>query len=122
MWDDVATLVRARMNRRIEDYKAAGTFPRIMVLDGACLYRKLQHPASDCYHFLSGHSDYKIDKDGEMVSGRAAEIFAEHMFKAAEFAALFFCQPAGGPAVQGGKHRRRKEPMGARQRRPPLKS
>eukprot|EP00959_Pyramimonas_sp_CCMP1952_P252574 5277130-Pyramimonas_sp.AAC.1 len=24
LWDDAATLVRAQMNRRIEDYKAAG--------------------------------------------------------------------------------------------------
>eukprot|EP00959_Pyramimonas_sp_CCMP1952_P116037 2425806-Pyramimonas_sp.AAC.1 len=33
MWDDVATIVRARMNRRIEGYKAVGTFPLIMILD-----------------------------------------------------------------------------------------
>eukprot|EP00959_Pyramimonas_sp_CCMP1952_P100922 2111089-Pyramimonas_sp.AAC.1 len=59
MWDDVATLVRARMNRRIEGYKAAGTSPRIMILDGASLYRKLQHPPGDFYHFVSEHSDYK---------------------------------------------------------------
>eukprot|EP00959_Pyramimonas_sp_CCMP1952_P374262 7837945-Pyramimonas_sp.AAC.1 len=73
MWDDVATLVRARTNRRIEDYKAAGAFPRIMILDGACLNRKLRHPSSDFYHFLSEHSDHKIDKDGQMVRGSAAE-------------------------------------------------
>eukprot|EP00959_Pyramimonas_sp_CCMP1952_P334332 7001777-Pyramimonas_sp.AAC.1 len=87
MWDDVATLVRARMNRRIEDYKAAGTFARIMILDCACLYRKLQHPQRDFYHFLSEHSDYKVDKDGHMVKGKAAEICAEHMFKAAKLSA-----------------------------------
>eukprot|EP00959_Pyramimonas_sp_CCMP1952_P036129 755799-Pyramimonas_sp.AAC.1 len=67
MWDDVATLVRAQMNRRIEDYKAAGICPRIMILDGACLYRKLRHPAGDSYHFLSEHSDYQIDRDGRPV-------------------------------------------------------
>eukprot|EP00959_Pyramimonas_sp_CCMP1952_P069935 1460197-Pyramimonas_sp.AAC.1 len=102
MWDDVATLVRARMNRRVEDYEAAGTFPRIMVLDCACFYRKLQRPSSDVYHFLSEHSGSKIDKDGQMVRGKAAEMFGEHIFKAAKLAALLFCQPSGGPAVQGG--------------------
>eukprot|EP00959_Pyramimonas_sp_CCMP1952_P349168 7315804-Pyramimonas_sp.AAC.1 len=30
-------------------------------------------------------------------------MFAEHMLQAAELAALFFCQPSGGPAVQEGK-------------------
>eukprot|EP00959_Pyramimonas_sp_CCMP1952_P179911 3762205-Pyramimonas_sp.AAC.1 len=39
MWDGAATLVRARMNRLIEGCKAVGTFPRIMILDGASLYR-----------------------------------------------------------------------------------
>eukprot|EP00959_Pyramimonas_sp_CCMP1952_P399759 8376271-Pyramimonas_sp.AAC.1 len=102
MWDDVATLVRARMNRRIESYKAAGTFPRIMILDGASLYRKLQHPPVDCYHFWSVHSHYKMDRDGQIVNVRAAQLCAEHVFKAAKLAALFFCQPSGGPAAQGG--------------------
>eukprot|EP00959_Pyramimonas_sp_CCMP1952_P320239 6701678-Pyramimonas_sp.AAC.1 len=37
-----------------------------------------------------------------MAQGRAAEIFAEHMFKAAKLAALFLCQLSGGPAVQEG--------------------
>eukprot|EP00959_Pyramimonas_sp_CCMP1952_P252327 5272091-Pyramimonas_sp.AAC.1 len=34
MWGDLATLVRARMNRRIEHYKAIGMFPRTLSLDG----------------------------------------------------------------------------------------
>eukprot|EP00959_Pyramimonas_sp_CCMP1952_P017261 366460-Pyramimonas_sp.AAC.1 len=102
MWDDVATLVRARMNRRIRGYKAAGTFPRIMILDGACLYRKLQHPQRDLHYFLSEHSDYKVDRDGQVVKAKAAEMCVEHMFKAAKLAVLFFCQPSGGQAVQRG--------------------
>eukprot|EP00959_Pyramimonas_sp_CCMP1952_P332620 6965203-Pyramimonas_sp.AAC.1 len=99
MWDDVATLVRAQMNRRIEDYIAVGICPRIMILDGACLCRKMRHPIGDSYDFLSDHNDYKIDRDGRMVSCVAAEMFTEHMLKAARLAALFFCQPSGGPAV-----------------------
>eukprot|EP00959_Pyramimonas_sp_CCMP1952_P168456 3519766-Pyramimonas_sp.AAC.1 len=51
---------------RIEDYKAAGTSPRITILDGARLYRKLQHPQRDVYHVLSEPGDYKADKDGQM--------------------------------------------------------
>eukprot|EP00959_Pyramimonas_sp_CCMP1952_P236402 4940200-Pyramimonas_sp.AAC.1 len=78
MWDDVATLVRAQMNRRIEDYKAAGIRPRIMILDGACLCRKMRRPVGDTYHFLSEHSDCQIDRDGRMVSCKAAEMFTEH--------------------------------------------
>eukprot|EP00959_Pyramimonas_sp_CCMP1952_P405363 8496030-Pyramimonas_sp.AAC.1 len=66
MWGDVATLVRARMNRRIESYKAMGISPRIMILDRVSLYRKLRHPPGDFYHFWSDHSDYKKDMDGQM--------------------------------------------------------
>eukprot|EP00959_Pyramimonas_sp_CCMP1952_P172129 3596633-Pyramimonas_sp.AAC.1 len=73
-----------------------------MILDGPSLYRKLQHPPWDFYHFCSEHSDYKADGDGQMVSAKAAGLCAEHMFKAAKLAALFFCQPSGGPAVRGG--------------------
>eukprot|EP00959_Pyramimonas_sp_CCMP1952_P011643 244529-Pyramimonas_sp.AAC.1 len=43
-----------------------------------------------------------MDRDGQMVSAKAAELCAEHMFMAAKFAALFFCHTPGGPAVQGG--------------------
>eukprot|EP00959_Pyramimonas_sp_CCMP1952_P249415 5213689-Pyramimonas_sp.AAC.1 len=32
MWDDIVTLLRARMNQRIERCKAAGTQRKIMVL------------------------------------------------------------------------------------------
>eukprot|EP00959_Pyramimonas_sp_CCMP1952_P453278 9467972-Pyramimonas_sp.AAC.1 len=102
MWDDVATTVRARLNRRIEGYKDVGAFPRIMIIDGACLYRKLQHSQGDSHHFHSEHNDYKENKDGQMVSAKAAELCVEHMFKAAKLAVLFFCQPSGGPAVQRG--------------------
>eukprot|EP00959_Pyramimonas_sp_CCMP1952_P227534 4757749-Pyramimonas_sp.AAC.2 len=56
LWDDVATLVRALRNRRIEDYKAAVVEPRIMILDGACLYRQMHHPNGDSHHFLSAHN------------------------------------------------------------------
>eukprot|EP00959_Pyramimonas_sp_CCMP1952_P065989 1377574-Pyramimonas_sp.AAC.1 len=51
MWDDVTTLVRARMNRRIERYKAMGMFPRIMVLAGVSLYRQLRHRPGDFFHY-----------------------------------------------------------------------
>eukprot|EP00959_Pyramimonas_sp_CCMP1952_P451176 9446009-Pyramimonas_sp.AAC.1 len=98
MLDDVATIVRARMNRRIEDCKTAGIFPRIMILDGACLYRKLQHPQGDVYHFLSEHSEYKVERGGHMVKAKAAEMCVEHMFMAAKLAVLFFGEPSGGPA------------------------
>eukprot|EP00959_Pyramimonas_sp_CCMP1952_P005432 114548-Pyramimonas_sp.AAC.1 len=101
MWGDVATLVRDRMNRRIESYKAMGILPRIMIVGGGGLYRKLRHPSGDFYHFWSDHGDYEMDKDGPMVNVKAAQLCSEHMFKAAELAALFFCQPSGGPAVQG---------------------
>eukprot|EP00959_Pyramimonas_sp_CCMP1952_P234032 4890608-Pyramimonas_sp.AAC.2 len=33
MWDDVATVVWARMRRRVEGYEAVGTFSPIMILD-----------------------------------------------------------------------------------------
>eukprot|EP00959_Pyramimonas_sp_CCMP1952_P202616 4237161-Pyramimonas_sp.AAC.1 len=55
MWGDVATLVRARMNRRIESYKAMGLCPRVMTLDGVSLYRKLRHRPGDFNHFASEH-------------------------------------------------------------------
>eukprot|EP00959_Pyramimonas_sp_CCMP1952_P468193 9492805-Pyramimonas_sp.AAC.1 len=87
MWGDVAALVRARMNRRIESYKAMGIFPRIMILDGVSLYRKLRRPSGYFYHFWSDHSDYKMDRDGQMVNVKAAQLCAEHMFKAAKLAA-----------------------------------
>eukprot|EP00959_Pyramimonas_sp_CCMP1952_P167815 3507178-Pyramimonas_sp.AAC.1 len=35
MWDDIATLLRARMNQRVERCNAAGVQPRMMILDGA---------------------------------------------------------------------------------------
>eukprot|EP00959_Pyramimonas_sp_CCMP1952_P217668 4552407-Pyramimonas_sp.AAC.1 len=36
-----------------------------------------------------------------MVKVTAGELCAEYMFKTAKLAALFFCQPSGGSAVQG---------------------
>eukprot|EP00959_Pyramimonas_sp_CCMP1952_P355512 7446060-Pyramimonas_sp.AAC.1 len=116
MWDNVATIVRARMNRRIEDYKAVGEFPRIMILDGACLHRKLQHPQGDFYHFQSEHNDYKVDKDGQMAKAKAAEMRAEHT---AILAVLFFVNPPAAQPFRGGTHRRRKEPMVIRWKRLP---
>eukprot|EP00959_Pyramimonas_sp_CCMP1952_P405120 8490923-Pyramimonas_sp.AAC.1 len=47
MWDDAATMFKARMNRRIEHYKTIGLFPRIMILDGVSLYRQLRHRPGD---------------------------------------------------------------------------
>eukprot|EP00959_Pyramimonas_sp_CCMP1952_P225397 4713808-Pyramimonas_sp.AAC.1 len=37
-----------------------------------------------------------------MVNVNAGQLCAEHMFKAAKLAALLFCQPADGAAVQEG--------------------
>eukprot|EP00959_Pyramimonas_sp_CCMP1952_P467074 9491003-Pyramimonas_sp.AAC.1 len=71
MWDDVATLIRARMNRRIECYKAMGLFPRIMILDGVSLSRQLRHRPGDIFHFASDHNEYKMSKGGQIVSANA---------------------------------------------------
>eukprot|EP00959_Pyramimonas_sp_CCMP1952_P231932 4846965-Pyramimonas_sp.AAC.1 len=60
------------MNRRIEDYKATGMHPRIMILDGACLCRQMHHPNGDSYHFLSAHNDYERQRrtNGDLRGGR----------------------------------------------------
>eukprot|EP00959_Pyramimonas_sp_CCMP1952_P354651 7429080-Pyramimonas_sp.AAC.1 len=73
-----------------------------MILDGVSLYRKLRHRPGDFCHFASEHSDYKMDEGGQMVNLNAGQLCAEHTFKAAKLAALFFCQPSGGAPVQGG--------------------
>eukprot|EP00959_Pyramimonas_sp_CCMP1952_P297464 6223106-Pyramimonas_sp.AAC.2 len=73
-----------------------------MILDGVSLYRKLRHRPVDFYHFASEHGDYNMDKGGQMVNVNAGQLCAEHMLKAAKLAALFFCRPPGGAAVQGG--------------------
>eukprot|EP00959_Pyramimonas_sp_CCMP1952_P015938 336946-Pyramimonas_sp.AAC.1 len=69
---------RARLVTGRTHVSTAGYSSGLVILDGACLYCKLRHPAGDSYHFLSEHSDYKIDRDGHMVSGEAAEMFTEH--------------------------------------------
>eukprot|EP00959_Pyramimonas_sp_CCMP1952_P260660 5450039-Pyramimonas_sp.AAC.1 len=102
MWGDVATLVRARMNRRIEHYKAIGIFPRIMILDGVSLYRQLRHRPGDTFHFGASHPGYKSNNGGRIVSASAGESCADYMAKTAELAVLFFCQPSGGSAVRDG--------------------
>eukprot|EP00959_Pyramimonas_sp_CCMP1952_P088029 1841962-Pyramimonas_sp.AAC.1 len=61
-----------------------GISPRIMILDGVSLHRKLRHRPGDFYHFLLGHDDYKIDQGGEMVKVTAGQLCAEHMFKTAK--------------------------------------
>eukprot|EP00959_Pyramimonas_sp_CCMP1952_P379371 7946615-Pyramimonas_sp.AAC.1 len=66
MWDDVAILVRARMNRRIEHYKAIGLFPIIVILDGVSLYRQLRHRSGDSFHFASTHQEYTMNKGGQI--------------------------------------------------------
>eukprot|EP00959_Pyramimonas_sp_CCMP1952_P046722 975958-Pyramimonas_sp.AAC.1 len=73
-----------------------------MILDGVSLCRKLRHCPGDFYHCASEHGDYKMDKGGQMANVSAGQLCAEHVFMTAKLAALFFCQPSGGPAVQGG--------------------
>eukprot|EP00959_Pyramimonas_sp_CCMP1952_P226074 4727666-Pyramimonas_sp.AAC.1 len=65
MWDDVATMVRAGMKRRIERYKTIGLFPIIMVLDGVSLYRQLRHRTGDVFHYSATHHDYKAFDGGK---------------------------------------------------------
>eukprot|EP00959_Pyramimonas_sp_CCMP1952_P279231 5837842-Pyramimonas_sp.AAC.1 len=43
MSDDIATLLRARMNQRTERCKAVGIQSGIMILNDACLRWKLRH-------------------------------------------------------------------------------
>eukprot|EP00959_Pyramimonas_sp_CCMP1952_P020661 435968-Pyramimonas_sp.AAC.1 len=43
VWDDIVTLLRARVNQRIERWKIARIQPKMMILDGACMYPKLRH-------------------------------------------------------------------------------
>eukprot|EP00959_Pyramimonas_sp_CCMP1952_P114161 2386954-Pyramimonas_sp.AAC.1 len=73
MWDDVATLVRARMKRRIEHYKAIGLFPRLMILDGVSLYRQLKHRPGDVFHFGASHPDYKLYSGGRIEGANAGQ-------------------------------------------------
>eukprot|EP00959_Pyramimonas_sp_CCMP1952_P368062 7710185-Pyramimonas_sp.AAC.1 len=40
------------------------------------------------------------DREGDPTGGRKAEMFEDHVQKAAKLAAWFFCQPSGGAAVQ----------------------
>eukprot|EP00959_Pyramimonas_sp_CCMP1952_P151524 3170307-Pyramimonas_sp.AAC.1 len=72
-----------------------------MILDCVSLYRKLRHPVGDAYHFLAHHDSYKVEKENELQKATVAEVFEDHMSKAASLAALFSCQPSGGAAVQG---------------------
>ena len=51
---------------------------------------------------MATHSDYKIEKEGALVDCTVGDLFVEQMMKAAKLAALFFCQPSGGPAVAEG--------------------
>eukprot|EP00959_Pyramimonas_sp_CCMP1952_P264964 5540605-Pyramimonas_sp.AAC.1 len=102
MWDDVATLVRARMNRPIEHYTAIGMFPRILILDGVSLYRQLRHRPGDIFHFASNHQEYNMNRGGQIVSANAGQLCAEYLTKTATLAVLFFCQPSGGSAVRSG--------------------
>eukprot|EP00959_Pyramimonas_sp_CCMP1952_P110603 2313804-Pyramimonas_sp.AAC.1 len=78
MWDDIATLLRAPMNQRVERCRAAGIQPEIMILDSACLYRRARH----C-HFADRHESYTLARDGAMVTAQGGEILADHMMEAA---------------------------------------
>eukprot|EP00959_Pyramimonas_sp_CCMP1952_P343157 7188444-Pyramimonas_sp.AAC.1 len=67
MWDDIATLLRARMNQRIERCEAARIHPKTMILDDACLYWKLRHTPNDAHHLADQHESCNLDRDGTMV-------------------------------------------------------
>eukprot|EP00959_Pyramimonas_sp_CCMP1952_P181572 3796210-Pyramimonas_sp.AAC.1 len=67
LWDDVAILLRARVHQRIERCKAAGIQPKIMILDGACLCRKLRNTPRDACRFVDRQESCTLDKDGAMV-------------------------------------------------------
>eukprot|EP00959_Pyramimonas_sp_CCMP1952_P355168 7439693-Pyramimonas_sp.AAC.1 len=62
MWDDIATLLRARMNQRVERCRAAGIQPRIMILDGACLCRKSRRTPFDAYRVADHRESYTLDR------------------------------------------------------------
>eukprot|EP00959_Pyramimonas_sp_CCMP1952_P028416 595804-Pyramimonas_sp.AAC.1 len=102
MWDNVATLVRARMNRRIEHCKAIGMLPRIMILDGVSLYRQLKHRPGDVPHYGASHPGYKLNNGGRIERANAVQLCADYMIKAAKLAIFCFCQPSGGSAVRDG--------------------
>eukprot|EP00959_Pyramimonas_sp_CCMP1952_P349607 7325286-Pyramimonas_sp.AAC.1 len=99
-WDDIATLLRARMNQRAERHKAAGIQPKLMILDGARLHRKVRHTPHNACHFVDQHESYTLDRDGTMVRVQGGEIMADHTMKAAQLAAWLLCQPSGGSAAQ----------------------
>ena len=114
IWTDVATLVRAKMNQRLQRSWSGQSFPNVMILDGSNLFRKLVHPNGDAYHFLLQHPTHRMEKGGSMVQAGAHEIVWDHMLKAARLAAYLFCQPAGGSAVTAGRNKGRKARRRAR--------
>ena len=75
VWTDVATLIRAKMNQRLQRNWSGLAFPNVMILGGSSLFRKLVHPHGDAYHFLFQHPDYKIEKGGSMIQARAHQLF-----------------------------------------------
>eukprot|EP00959_Pyramimonas_sp_CCMP1952_P301754 6313823-Pyramimonas_sp.AAC.1 len=94
------------MNRRIESYKAMGLFPGIMILDGVSLHRQLRRRPGDNFHFSSYHSEYIMNKGGQIVSASAGQLCAGYMSKTANLARYSFVklpatQPRGEVAQQG---------------------
>eukprot|EP00959_Pyramimonas_sp_CCMP1952_P327863 6864007-Pyramimonas_sp.AAC.2 len=62
LWNDMFILIRSDMNRRIDQYRAAGGAPKIIVLDGIVLYTELlKHPPHD--KFLSCEKDDSYTND-----------------------------------------------------------
>ena len=91
IWTDVASLIRAKMNQRLQHHWYCPSFPNVMILDGSNLFRSLVHPDGDAYHFLQKHPNHRLEKGGSMVQAGANEIFWEHMKKAARLATYLFC-------------------------------
>eukprot|EP00959_Pyramimonas_sp_CCMP1952_P196256 4103113-Pyramimonas_sp.AAC.1 len=100
-WDDISTLLRARMNQRLERCRAAGIQPKVMILDGVSLHRKLLHTSPDARHFRDQHDSYTRGKDGVPTRAVAAKLFADQTLKTAKLAAWFLSQPPGGSDAQG---------------------
>eukprot|EP00959_Pyramimonas_sp_CCMP1952_P397747 8334235-Pyramimonas_sp.AAC.1 len=90
LWDDAATLVRAKMNQRIGRYKVMVAYPGIRILDGVSLYGKLPRPADDAYLFFAHHDSYMVEQEIELQKATVAKIFEDRRLETAKLAALFF--------------------------------
>eukprot|EP00959_Pyramimonas_sp_CCMP1952_P012968 274144-Pyramimonas_sp.AAC.1 len=123
MSDGIATLLRARMNQRVERCEAAGIQLKILILDGACLHRKLRRTPRDAHNFVDRHESYTLDRDGTIVTVQGGEIMADDMTKAAQLAAWCFCKPLlAAQPPRGGSTKTNSEQTGLRRQKLPVRS